>query len=142
MSREVDAHLLLEARPVRIGTANRHRAAVDLHHEIQSLAVRKLKPEDKVGDRAHLAPPALVRELCAERERCAVRSYRLPECGGHLLGGDEPDITVLRHGTLERHLKIDDLDLVLDERAADLAVLPAPVAGAAEAIALTFRVDK
>ena len=33
----------------------------------------------------------------------------------------------LRHSTLQRHLKVDDLDLMLDEGPSSLTVLPAPL---------------
>jgi hypothetical protein len=63
-------------------------------------------------------------------------SYRLPERGDPLLGGDEPNVATLCDSALKRDLKIDDLDLMLDERSARFAVLSAPVAGTAKAVAL------
>ena len=127
MRGEIDAHFLLEARLVRIGAAYRHRAAIDLDHEIPSRAVGKLKAEDKIGNHADLAHLAAMRQLRSQRERGTAGAHRLPRGCDHFLGGDEPDIAALRHRALQRDLKIDDLDLVLDERPAGFAVLAAPL---------------
>jgi hypothetical protein len=77
-----------------------------------------------------------VRKFGAERKRGATPPYLLLRACDHVLGGDEPDIAALRYSTLERDLKIDDLDLVLDERPAGFAVLAAPSSSPAKTVAL------
>src|SRR5665213_804789 len=54
-----------------------------------------------------------------------------------MVGGDKADITALCHRPLQRHLKIHDLDLVLDKGALGLPVLPTDFSiGNRDAVAL------
>src|SRR5205823_8854203 len=58
---EVNAHLAFEAGLLGIGSSDRHRAAVDLHHKIAAFGLRELQPEHEVGDNSDLVTLAAMR---------------------------------------------------------------------------------
>src|SRR5271165_3622570 len=89
-------------------------------------AVRELESEDEVGDEADLVHGSLVRELHAQRQRIACGASLLRESGDDIVGMDELHVVSNASGELQRDREIDDLQLMLDERAAGAAVLAAP----------------
>ena len=89
-------------------------------------AIGKLQAEHKVGDQADLVHDSLVRELHAQRQRIACGARLLRESGDDVVGMDELHVAPSTGGDLQRDREIDDLQLMLDERAASLAVLAAP----------------
>ncbi len=100
-------------------------------------AVRELESDDEVGDEADLVHDSLVRELHAQRQRIARGASLLRKSGDDVVGMDELHVAPSASGELQRHQEIDDLQLMLDERAAGLAVLAAPFdVGEFDAVAL------
>src|ERR1051326_4810222 len=68
-----------------------------------------------------------MRELGAEREGMPAGSRALGKLGGDFGGVDELHASAVARGSLQGDLEIDDLDLVLDERPGNPAVLPPPL---------------
>ena len=94
-------------------------------------------PKTKVGDEADFVHGSLVRELHAQRQRIARGARLLGESRDDVVGMDELDVASSASGELQRDRKIDDLQLMLDERAAGLAVLATPFnVGELDAVAL------
>ena len=120
MGGEIGAHFALEARLQKIGAGDGHRAAVDLDHKGMAGAVRELKSEDEVRDDADFVHFSLVRELHAQRQRIARGASLLRESGDDVVGMDELHVASSTGGDLQRDREIDDLQLMLDKRAAGL----------------------
>jgi len=136
--REVRAHLPLEAGVGDIVSRDRHGAAIDLYHEAAARAVRKLKAERKIGNEADVVRAPVMREADSQREGLAHATCLLRERSDEFVGMDELDTGAIPHSTLKRDLKVDDLQLVFDERTAGFAVLPA-LFDVRELCAVTFE---
>ena len=137
MRGEIGEHLAFEACLQKIGAGDGHCAAVDLDHEGMAGIVWELQPEDEVGEEANLVHDSLVRELDAQGERIARGARLLRKSGDDVVGMDELHVASSASGKLQRDREIDDLQLMLDERAAGLAVLAAPFdVGELDAVAL------
>ena len=76
-------------------------------------------PKTRSGDKADLVHGSLVRELYAERQRIACGASLLRKSGDDVAGVDELHVAPGASGDLQRNQEIDDLQLMLDERAAD-----------------------
>jgi hypothetical protein len=97
-----------------IGSSDRHRATVNLNHEIATRAVGEVQPEHKIGNDADLPHDSALGQLRMESKLIPIR--RLPGGREHSLRRDEADIAAFAHGALQCHLEIDNLDFMLDER--------------------------
>ena len=94
-------------------------------------------PKTRSGTRPISCTTALVRELHAQRQRIAGGARLLRKSGDDVVGMDELHVAPSTGGDLQRDREIDDLQLMLDERAAGLAVLAAPFdVGELDAVAL------
>ena len=91
----------------------------------------------RVGDEADLVHDSLVRELHAQRQGIACGASLLRKSGDDVVGMDELHVSSSTSSDLQRDREIDDLQLMLDERTAGVAVLPAPFdVGELDAVAL------
>ena len=134
---EIGAHFPLEACLPDIAADDRHGAAIDLDHEATAGAIGQHKAEDKIGHKSDVMEAALVRDLHAERKGIACAERLIGKGGDHLVRMNKAKVSAMADGILERDVKIDDLKLVLDEGAAGLAVLAAPLdIGEIDAVAL------
>ena len=125
MRGEVDPHLALDAGLLRIGTSHRHRAAVDLHHEIAPAAIRQFQSEHDVRNDGRIAYHTAVGQFRMQGERVC-RREPMRSGGDHLVGGDQRDAAARPHCAQHTDLEIDCCDLVLDKGPAGFAVLTAP----------------
>lgn len=122
---EIGAHLFHKAGLGEIAADDRHGAAVNLDHEEAAGAVGEGETEHEVGDKADVARRAALRKFYFQRKG-VVRSLRLRWRGADdVLRVQNVHVATLVSGTLQRHVEIDDLKLVLNERPARLPVLAA-----------------
>src|SRR5436309_2901383 len=68
MRSEVSAHLALEARLPEIAAADRHGAAIDLHHKASPRTVRECQTKNKIGKKTDFAQHSIVRHLHSQRK--------------------------------------------------------------------------
>ena len=100
-------------------------------------AIGEHEAEHKIGHQPDVMPGAAIRERHPERKRIALAEGLIGKGGNHLGRMDEPNAGASLRRPLQRHVKIDDLKLVLDEGAAGFAVLAAPFdIGEIDAVAL------
>ena len=137
MRGEIGAHLLLEARLHEIAAGDRHGAAVDLDHEVAARAVGKQRPNTRSGTspRSRTMPRCDTFTFKANGLRAVrARSGRaaMISSGWMRRMSARP-----RTACCKRDVEIHNVKLVLDERAAGLAVLAAPFdIGEVDAVAL------
>ncbi len=129
---EIRAHLSREAGLRELAGNSRpadyrHRAAVDLDEEVAAPTALKVEGEGEIGHHADLPTDALVREGDTHRERFAGATLRRGRRGDHLVRMYETHVATIARRVLQRHVEVDDLQLVLDERPAGFAVLAASV---------------
>ena len=134
---QIGAHFPLEAGLPDIAARDRHRTTVDLDDKGMAGAIGEHQAEHKIGDQPDVMERAPIRERYPQREGIALAEGLIGKGGNHLGWMDEPKARASLRRPLQRHVKIDDLKLVLDEGASGLPVFAAPFdVGKIDAVAL------
>src|SRR2546423_1689221 len=68
MTGKIGTHFPFEARLTKITAADRHGAAIDLHHKAATRTIREYQTENKIGNKTDFAQHSVLRNLHVQRK--------------------------------------------------------------------------